>query len=1248
MQDVSLHTTAKRTDLGRVLATLATILILLLGAAFALPAFVDWNGYRSGIEKTASALLGQKVSILGDIDIVLLPQPHLRASSVASGIGQADSALLTADAIDISLSLQSLLGGRLEAGKVKLVRPSLTLDFAKPLQKQGPPAEASTLPFTAEVRSVEIESGRLAILSRKGGPAEALALSKINGVAAVAAPGGAYRFNGYFSQNDRTYEIKLSGAPAQPRTIRLSGSAVDMATRASFQADGSVSTSQDPSFEGALTLTLPPSPAGLNRVPFDIQLKSAARIGLTDAVLNDLVLTLDPQNRPQVLAGSGAIAFNTKDVGLALQARSLDADLLLQSSSGGAAAAGAAEAADWSALGAAAGHFLWLYPGFAVNLSLEAGLVQLKGEAIESVKIHGSRTAQAQRWVFDQAAATLPGGTSAKLAGTLSRAGGLPQFAATAAFDGKNAGRLARWLAPSLLGTKTIPASAFNLKGAITLSDAAYGLEGVAGNVDGTAITASLRFEKAPLRKLQLSLSGDSFDLSAFDNAAESPGSLSPANLKSAWQTGLEQATSLLGAGPEGLDSADVDISAGNIRTGGAEARNVAVHVKFGQDMVVVSKLSAETASGLVLRGEGSVPLRGAGQGRFDGRIEARSSQAVVQAAALGGYGRAVIERRAGSMAPAALSISYNSEAASGVSTALLTGNLGPARIEGRAQLKGPLQAWKTGQLSAQVKISEPDGNKLLGLLFPSAVLAPGASLSPGVLALGLNGDPDRFETSATINTGALQLQLDGASGIDGQSITFKGKASASSQTPEQFLPPSLLALLGGEPKANMHVSATVSAAPGRIDANELKAETPRNFVSGHLAADASGTVTRLDADLKADQASLPSLLGYFLASTPADPIAQALPAALGAPGPAPDLWSGRPFSMPAFQETAGKVSLTAKTLKLSDAIVLTDARLRASLDNGRLDFESLRGQTLGGLLDAVLSLTAKENSTVAAEARITLSSMNLSSLAGSGTPPIATGSASLSLTASGRGLSPLGLIPVLTGRGDIQFSAGRLAKLSPRAVRLAADELLASPQPLTEEIIAKKTLEAAQSGDFDFNRHSAPVTIRDGVLEIAQASFPGNEASIRMEAFLDLSKMQADTSWELIQDSAGHQKLSPVKIMLSGAVRDLGSRPRALAAEDFVRAVLVRKMEGDISRLEGLNSSNKLPASTPAWTTTQQPVPKKNPKKGREGEQTGNTPAASGGASGQTRPAGAAQAQSFEQRMRDFLENRTSNPPTR
>ena len=103
--------------MGRILATLATMLILLLAAAFAVPAFVDWNSYRSAIENTASGVLGRKVSILGDIGIELLPEPHLRANNVAAGNGRSGGALMTAAAVDVSLSLEALLSGRLDAGQ---------------------------------------------------------------------------------------------------------------------------------------------------------------------------------------------------------------------------------------------------------------------------------------------------------------------------------------------------------------------------------------------------------------------------------------------------------------------------------------------------------------------------------------------------------------------------------------------------------------------------------------------------------------------------------------------------------------------------------------------------------------------------------------------------------------------------------------------------------------------------------------------------------------------------------------------------------------------------------------------------------------------------------------------------------------------------------------------------------------------------------------------------------------------------
>jgi AsmA-like C-terminal region/AsmA family len=1222
--------------LGRILATLATILILVLGAAFAVPAFVDWNSYRSAIAKEASAVLGRKVSILGDIDIVLLPEPHLRANNVAAGNGKADGVLLTAGAVDVSLSLEALFGGRLDARKLRLVHPVLTLDFSRTLAEADAGAEDGALPFTAGLRSVEIEDGRISVFSRSGGAAEALALTRINGTASAAAPGNAFHFNGQISKDGRQYEVKLSASP-HDAGLKLTGSATGTASKVSLQADGVLNAGEDPDFEGSLSVNVPQAEGDANRLPFDLQAKSTARIGLADASLSDLELTLDPQNRAQVLTGSANIAFGTRTASAALKARSLDADALLN----GAVWPGGSAPGDWSALTAAADNLLWLYQDYTLGLELEAGQVQLKGEPIEDVKLHGLRTPK--RWLFDQALATLPGDAAVKLAGTLTKPAQASQLIASVSLEGKSLGRLTRWLVPSTPTGGRVPLGAFDVKGSLTLSPDIFAFEGVTGSLDGTPFKAGLHFDKGPVRRLQASLSGDNFDLSAFDGAAENAGVWSPDSLKSAWQAGLAQMAGMLGGGPEGFDTADIDISAGGIKTDAAEAKNVAVHVKFDSDLITVSKLSAETVSGLVLRAEGSVPLRGSGQGRFGGRLEAKSPQAIVQLASIAGYDRGSIERHAADMAPAALSISYNAETP-GTATAQLDGNLGPARVEGSAEFKGALSDWKTGGISAQLKFSEPDGNKFIWLLFPEAVLAPGASPSPGFLSISLNGPPDALHTSASLATAALQIKLDGATGL--KPLSFKGKASASSDIPEQFLPVSALALLGGEPKANLRVSANIAASPGRLEARELNAEAPGNLVAGQLALETAGSITQVDANLRAEKASLPSLFGYFLSATPGDAIALAVPPTLGAPPPPPDIWSGTPFQYSAFHNTEGVILLSAKTMTLSGTLALSDAQLHASLDKGRLQIEELSGNTLGGSLGASLSLTAK-GSAVAGEAEISINGADLSALASPGTAPAVTGQASLSLAVSGQGLSPRGLVSVLSGRGTISVADGELTKLSPSGMQARAEELLAQQLPLTEDAVTKKVLEAVQAEDFPFRRLKIPVTVSDGILEIRGASFRGEDATVRMEAYADLNKAQVDSTWQMGVSSDRHQKWPPVKVMVSGPLRELGARPRTLAAEDFVRTILVRKMEGDISRLEGLNkppgtaAKPSPPARPPsAWTATQEPATPQKQRRKRDKDKPGEAPAA--------KPSEPAPARSFEQRMRDALENMTGAPAAR
>ena len=288
------------------------------------------------------------------------------------------------------------------------------------------------------------------------------------------------------------------------------------------------------------------------------------------------------------------------------------------------------------------------------------------------------------------------------------------------------------------------------------------------------------------------------------------------------------------------------------------------------------------------------------------------------------------------------------------------------------------------------------------------------------------------------------------------------------------------------------------------------------------------------------------------------------------------------------FRDTAAKVTLSAKTMKLTDTLALSDAQIAATLDDGRLAVQKLEGKAFGGDLSASVSLDGRA-SAVAASAIVSLSKADLPAL-----PRMAPRDCyrkGVAFSSRDRaGVKPARHhIGAARAEARSHFRTVSSRSFLRRACRKARDELLAVQLPLTEDTIKKKALEAVQSADFKFRHLKIPLTIHDGMLEVRRASFRGRDSTVRMEAYLDLSKMQADTTWQAGVSSDKRMKWPPVKVQISGPLRELGARPRVLSAEDFVRAVLVRKMEGDITRLESLNKPQAGPAS---WATKQEPVP--------------------------------------------------------
>ncbi|MBI1179770.1 MAG: AsmA family protein, partial [Alphaproteobacteria bacterium] len=114
----------------RVLIGIAAGAGLLLAAALAVPALMDWSGYRDRIAGQIEAVTGRDASVGGDIGFALLPRPAFSTGAVriASVSGAASPDLVAAPAATLDVAFFPLLQGKLRVTRVLLQEPRISLE----------------------------------------------------------------------------------------------------------------------------------------------------------------------------------------------------------------------------------------------------------------------------------------------------------------------------------------------------------------------------------------------------------------------------------------------------------------------------------------------------------------------------------------------------------------------------------------------------------------------------------------------------------------------------------------------------------------------------------------------------------------------------------------------------------------------------------------------------------------------------------------------------------------------------------------------------------------------------------------------------------------------------------------------------------------------------------------------------------------------------------------------------------------
>lgn len=1165
--------------MGALLATITTLLITVLTAALAAPYLIDWNDYKQVFEAQAAKIIGRPVKVGGKVSLTILPAPQVSFAKVriADVSGKFERPFAEAQSFKLVLSLAPLLSGAIEARRIELEKPVFRLaigaDGKGNWRDLGPSVTAFPLmPREVTVKAVEISGGTIEL--HTGGTRSPYRIEALSGAVTSEALEGPYKFTGEAVVQGEKRELRFSAKQGQGGVLHLKGAMRDLASANLYQLDGQLDGFDGPlRYEGPLSARLmlgAPRPAADPRAEAPaVELKASAALGLYQASLTDLSITVEHQTRPQTLSGKAYAAWrDTPRLDLELQSGWTDLDHWLGTGLG----QGEERVTPIAVLQAL--PRLWERLPFraeAGGIKAAIGQIALGGDTAQNVSFKLTRAGG--RWLIEDFAAQVPGDSELRLTGSLQESGGGLDFSGQGEAKGRHLSRFIRWLAPRLSQPEGGEAQDFALRGRLRLNDRQAAVEEARGEIAGAVFSGGLRYEFGPSPKLAVTLEGGRLDLNpvfgkSFSLAAllALAGDNQHGKDRQAGGSHSNILKTLLAAGETRLD-----LRAAQLGLSDFEARDVEARLRLHGGRLDIEKLSLSTAEGLTIRGAGRLdhPFE-APSGPVKFTLQAPTAAALktlLKSAAFPDAFRGR-EKWLEALAPLNLTVSFAGRRERGQAEFKLSGSAAESQISLTGRLEGNLNSIWDGRLDVAGGVTNASGGKLIGQIAPGMPNGGGGtSLGRGALTLKADGP-----LKAALNT-VIELKTEAAEG------KFEGKLAVSeapwSLDGQVFLKAKdagvALALLqwpsGGEPVTGafeLRAAALKSGASYHL--KNIAVRLGETLTQGSADIHTGGAIPAVTARFTTAEASLPRLLGYLVDFDWKSTDAAGAPP--GSQASTAGVWPDRPFAVKAFESISGALSLKAQKLKLDDAVALEEAALDASLDKGALTVSTLQGKLYGGDFSAQGALSSHQGR-ISLDARITLNRADLEKLSAHHGQALAAGAGSLDLRVSGQGISPRGLVSILSGKGEISLSEGIIYSFSPGNLWKTAEAYLESPRPQHGSPGARLA-EALQEGDFFHPPVRIPVTIKDGVLQMQNASVQARDAVVKPAFSLDLSTLKFDSEWELMESKGTRRaKFPPVRLVFAGPLSGLHTVKPALQIDALEQHLTVRRMEGEVERLE-------------------------------------------------------------------------------
>ncbi len=1215
------------------------LLAAVLAALFAVPLFVDWNGYRGVIEEEASRILGRDVRVGGNINVRLLPTPYLRFEKlrIADISEGASEPLFRADAFTLWLSVPPLLKGDLEVRRMALEKPVVTLK----LDRDGVGNWASLgietrrLPFVPQnvaLQSVEIGGGAIVLHHAIAG--ELARLDDISGEFAAESLAGPYKLTADARWNGAMRELRLAtGAMDAAGTLRFKGSArtkTGAGERAgvSAQLDGAVvDLTGRARVEGQVALQMPlpelpaatvqaaaggvpeASPAAASQAPapsgdaaplkpsgpVTLDIKGRLLADARQLTGADLVASVDNVGQPQLATAAASLAWGSPPrLDFSAASRWLDFDRLAPSSG---------RASPVETLGAMARGLLAALPAGAIvqgNLGIEQ--ITLGGEAVSGLDIAVKRDAAGPLRI-ERAMAELPAGGRVSLDGRLDQRDSALALDGRVTVAGPSLERLARWAAPGTLAGQLAPDGAFSLDTAVGISAGVLNLKDARGKLNGHAFTATAAVPLSGTGSLSVALDADVVESNwLWKGGLDRTGFL-------AWLDRLSQLASASAAPPQGTAASMRDVAlrlrTGQLRGPDRTLDDVAADIEVRDGVLRFKQLamrsgdalrldlSGEVAASAIPAAAGTVPVPPR-RGRIDGTISVANTASVGALFNLLQLPESDRTRRLATLAPIALAGSM--AAAERTPSALdvrLDGTLGGGRVTLAALLDGGLEDWIGAPAEITMSAENAPVDELTALLTGAAKPAEtrprgDASRIASNASLKAVGAPRQgLVTDAVVSGRGVQIAYNGRTVLDADARpALDGMLEVAADRLGDVLAITGLGQAGsGLEQAVTGTLGLASVADGKLRLSPSGLTIAGARVDGALqvARDDHGRA-KIAGEIAVDRASVGGLLTGLVSGAPR-PMPVTPPRTNSAkladvqadPGPSPSPWSDQPFASEAFDRFDGNVTLRVARLALAPGLAAADARLAVEFARGRVVAGLSEAKALGGRFAGNLTLE-QAPAGVRATGKLAADGVLLAEIARAAASPVASGKLWADVTFAGQALSPRALVNAFEGKGRMTIGEAEIGALVPEAIQSIVTSAFAKRIATDEASILAAVKDNLGKGRIALGPREIAIVVDDGAVKLDRFELRSGGGRVEGVLTVDLATFDAEAEWRTVarNEEQGRADWPRISVFNVGPLAEFGKVEPRVALGGFERELSVRRMEREVEELERIRKEDE------------------------------------------------------------------------